>query len=274
MTIASTNAAAVAVEAATPRRYPELAGKTVVVTGGASGIGLATARAFAAQGCRIALLDLDERRLDWAAADVAAAGVEVMPRVLSVSDAAAVELAFSATTDRFGGVDVLFASAGIAMNRPTLELTAPEWQRAVDVNLTGVFLCDQAAARRMVPRRSGVILNVASMYGIAAAAQRAAYCATKAAVVNLTRALADEWGSLGLRVNALAPGYVHTDLVETLVREGRLDVNAIEQRTPARRLARPEEIAALAVFLASSDAAFVQGHSLVADGGWTAHGGI
>jgi NAD(P)-dependent dehydrogenase (short-subunit alcohol dehydrogenase family) len=160
------------------------------------------------------------------------------------------------------------------MNRPTLELTYRDWQRALDVNLTGAFLCTQAAARRMVPRGKGCILNVASMYGLVAAANRAAYCATKAAVVNLTRSRAVEWGPHGVRVNALAPGYVRTELVEQLVGEGRLDVAAIERRTPAHRMGTPGEIAELALFLASDGASFIQGQALVADGGWTAQGGL
>jgi NAD(P)-dependent dehydrogenase (short-subunit alcohol dehydrogenase family) len=255
-------------------RYPELAGRVVVVTGGASGIGLATARAFAACGSRLALVDLDGARLEEAAAELAAGGSEVLPVRASVAEPEAVARSFSTVDGRLGPVDVLVGSAGISMNRPTLELTYADWQRAVDVNLTGAFLCTQAAARRMVPRGKGCIVNVASMYGVVAAQNRAAYCATKAAVVNLTRSLAVEWGPFGVRVNALAPGYVRTDLVEDLVRQGRLDVPAIEARTPSRRLARPEEIAALALFMASDGASFINGQSLVADGGWTAQGGL
>jgi NAD(P)-dependent dehydrogenase (short-subunit alcohol dehydrogenase family) len=244
-----------------------------VVTGGGSGIGLATARAFAACGCRIALLDVNPALLEAAATELASR-TEVATLHASVSDPDAVQRAFASAVARFGAIDVLFGSAGISMNRPTLDLTYEEWRRAIDVNLTGVFLCSQAAARHMVPRGSGVILNVASMYGVVGGANRAAYCASKGAVVNLTRSLAAEWAPLGLRVNALAPGYVRTDLVESLAREGRLDVDAIERRTPAGRLAQPEEIAAIALFLASREATFINGQAIVVDGGWTADVGI
>jgi NAD(P)-dependent dehydrogenase (short-subunit alcohol dehydrogenase family) len=257
----------------TPRAYPELAAQVVVITGAAGGIGLATARAFARCGARLALLDRDAPRLEAAAGELARGGAEVVPLAASVADPRAVEDAFAVVDARLGPVDVLVGSAGIAMNRPTLELTPEDWQRAVDVNLTGAFLCTQAAGRRMVPRGRGCIVNVASMYGVVAAGSRAAYCASKAALVNLTRSLAVEWGPQGVRVNALAPGYVRTELVDALVREGRLDVDALERRTPLGRLGRPEEIAELALFLASTDAELIAGHTLVADGGWTAQGG-
>jgi NAD(P)-dependent dehydrogenase (short-subunit alcohol dehydrogenase family) len=123
----------------------------------------------------------------------------------------------------------------------------------------------------MLTQGSGVILNTASMYGTVAAPERAAYCASKAAVVMLTKVLAIEWAAKGLRVNALAPGYVRTALVEELVRTGRMDLDALTRRTPARRLGEPHEIATLALFLASEHADFINGQAIVADGGWSAY---
>ena len=249
--------------------HAELRGQTVVITGGAKGIGYSTAQAFARQGARVALLDMDAGALDAAVAALAADGAQAMAVQASVTDADAVERAFAQVAETWGGIDVLVNNAGISANKPTLEVTVDEWRRAVDINLTGVFLCAQAAGRRMVPAGSGSIINLASMYGVVAAPDRAAYCATKGAVVLLTETLAVEWGPAGVRVNALAPGYVETDLVRDLAARGRLDPEPLNQRTPLRRMAQPAEMADLAVFLASRQAAYITGHTLVADGGWS-----
>ena len=249
--------------------HAELRGQAVVITGGAKGIGYSTTQAFARQGARVALLDMDAGALDAAVAALAADGAQAMAVQASVTDADAVERAFAQVAETWGGIDVLVNNAGISANKPTLEVTVDEWRRAVDINLTGVFLCAQAAGRRMVPAGSGSIINLASMYGVVAAPDRAAYCATKGAVVLLTETLAVEWGPAGVRVNALAPGYVETDLVRDLAARGRLDPDRLKQRTPLRRMAQPAEMADLAVFLASRQAAYINGHTLVADGGWS-----
>lgn len=249
--------------------HRDLAGQTVVITGGAKGIGFSTAEAFVRQGAHVALLDMDAAALDAAVAALKAAGGQAMAVQASVTDAEAVERAFQAVEQAWGRIDVLVNNAGVSANKPTLEVTVDEWRRAVDINLTGVFLCAQAAGRRMVPAGSGSIINLASMYGVVAAPDRAAYCATKGAVVLLTETLAVEWGPLGVRVNALAPGYVETDLVRDLAARGRLDPERLKQRTPLRRMAQPAEMADLAVFLASRQAAYITGHTLVADGGWS-----
>lgn len=238
-------------------------GTRVLVTGGARGIGRAVADAFAAHGARICILDRD-------AVPDAPAGWLCMAG--SVAQPADVEAAFAAMDAAWGGVDVALANAGFAMNRPTLDLTIEEWRRMVDVNLTGAFLTAQEAGRRMVRDGSGLIIFTASILGISGGPERAPYCATKAAVANLARALATEWGPRGVRVNALAPGYTETALVAELVAEGRLDPAALLARAPLRRMVRPEEVAGLACFLASPAAAAITGVVLPVDAGWTANG--
>ena len=145
------------------------------------------------------------------------------------------------------------------------------WRRVIDVNLTGVFLVAQAAARIMIPQGGGSIVNTTSMYGVAAAPGRASYCASKAGVVGLTKVLAIEWAASAVRVNAIGPGYVRTALTEQAEAEGKLDFNALVRRVPVGRLATPAEIADIALFLASDAAAYITGQTLVADGGWTSY---
>jgi NAD(P)-dependent dehydrogenase (short-subunit alcohol dehydrogenase family) len=189
----------------------------------------------------------------------------------NVTVGAEVEAAFRAMDEAWGGVDVAHANAGISANKPTLDLSEEEWRRTIDVNLTGVFLTAQAAGQRMVAQGSGLILLTASLYHGMGGAARAAYCGSKGGVANLARALACEWGEYGLRVNALAPGYVETALVSDLLARGRLDGGAIRHRSPQRRLVQPREVAGMALFLASPAASSINGAVLAVDGGWTAN---
>lgn len=246
-----------------------LAGQVVVITGGARGIGFACAQAFARAGARIALLDIDEAALDTACTSLRALGADTLALRASVTDAQAVSDAFATIDTTLSRIDVLINNAGISANKPTLEVTPEEWRRAVDINLNGVFFCAQAAGRRMVAQGVGSIVNLSSMYGVVAAPDRAAYCATKGAVVMLTESLALEWGKCGVRVNALAPGYIDTDLLRDLHTRGRVQIDRLVDRTPLRRLGKAEEIAEMALFLAGARSAFITGHTLVADGGWS-----
>jgi NAD(P)-dependent dehydrogenase (short-subunit alcohol dehydrogenase family) len=254
--------------------FSDIAGKRVVITGAASGIGRACADAFAVQGCRLVLNDLNPDALSETVNELSNDGTETVGRSGSISELATVQSLFEAADQAFGGVDVLINNAGISMNRPTLELSLDDWKRALDINLTSVFLCCTAAARRMLPEKTGVIINMASMYGIVAAPERLAYCVTKSGVIMLTKTLAIEWAAEGLRVNAIAPGYVQTALVNDLISSDRLDVAALTRRTPQRRLAQPQEIANAAVFLSSEAAGHITGQALAVDGGWTAYGYI
>jgi NAD(P)-dependent dehydrogenase (short-subunit alcohol dehydrogenase family) len=235
----------------------------VLITGGGRGIGRAVADAFQARGARVCILDLEP------VPDAPDAWLTLRG---NVADAGEVEAAFAAMDAAWGGVDVAHCNAGISMNKPTLDLTEAEWRRALDVNLTGAFLTAQAAARRMIPARTGLILFTASLYHQVGGAERAAYCATKGGVANLARALACELGPHGVRVNALAPGYVETPFLADLIARGRLDGEALTRRSPQRRLVQAREVADMALFLASPAAASVNGAVLAVDGGWTANG--
>lgn len=240
------------------------AGTRVMITGGAFGIGRATAEAYAARGGKICILDRYEVK------DAPADWVCVQGSATSAED---IEKTFAEMDRRWGGVDVAFANAGMSSNTPSLELGEDEWRRVLDLNLTGVFLTCQAAGRRMVEQKSGLILATSSIYGLTAGRGRAAYTATKAAVANLVRTLAIEWGPSGVRVNAISPGYVETDMVLSLVQRGTLNMDKMKARTPLPRLGRPQDIAAMACFLGSPGASWINGAVIPVDGGWMANGG-
>lgn len=253
-------------------RYDDLAGQRVIITGGATGLGFGMAQAFAQQGCRIGVNDFADEKLNAAVAKLRQGGTEVVSLPGSVADEADVDAIFEKLDRELGGLDILINNAGISMNVPTLELSLSDWRRTLDVNQTAVFLCSKAAAKRMRPQERGCILNLASMYGVVAAPERLAYCATKSAVAMMTKALAVEWARYGIRVNALAPGYIKTALVERLVEANRISESELARRTPQGRLGSVEEVADLAVFLASDRARFITGQVVGVDGGWTAYG--
>jgi NAD(P)-dependent dehydrogenase (short-subunit alcohol dehydrogenase family) len=235
-----------------------LDGDVAVVTGGASGIGRVVASAFAAVGATVAIFD------------VAAGGEGVYP--VDVADEAQVAAAFADVVARHGRLDILFNNAGIAIRQPTTELTLPDWSKVVAVNMTGVFLCAREAARHMLAAgRGGRIVNTASIMGVVGGGlyPNISYQATKGAVVNMTRALAVEWASQGIRVNAIAPTWVRTPLTRGITEKPEL-VHRIEQLTPMGRLAEPEEIVGAVLFLASRASAMVTGHVLAVDGGFLA----
>jgi NAD(P)-dependent dehydrogenase (short-subunit alcohol dehydrogenase family) len=239
-------------------------GTRLLVTGGARGIGRAVADAYAARGARVCILDRDP------VADPPSGWICLEGSVTSAADT---EHALQAMDRAWGGVDVAHANAGVSANGPSLALTEADWRQVLDVNLTGVFLTAQGAGRRMVAAGSGLILATSSIYGLTAGPNRAAYTATKAAVSNLVRTLAVEWGPAGVRVNGIAPGYVQTDMLEALIQQGKLDRAPLLARTPLGRLGRPADIAAMACFLGSPAAAWVTGAIMSVDGGWMANGG-
>lgn len=230
-----------------------LTGKVALVTGGASGIGEAITTAFTAKGARVATVDL------------AAAG----EFRCDVSDAAAVDATVTAVLERYGKIDILVNSAGIARLGPAEDLSVADWDATLDVNLKGTFLMSQAVGRTMLARGSGTIINLASQAASVALQGHLAYCASKFAVVGLTKVLALEWAGRGVNVNSISPTVVLTELGRTAWSGPKGD--ALKALIPTGRFAYPEEIAAAAVYLASSSANMVNGADLVVDGGYTIH---
>jgi meso-butanediol dehydrogenase/(S,S)-butanediol dehydrogenase/diacetyl reductase len=241
-----------------------LKGKRVLITGGASGIGAATASRFLEEGSVVCVLDRD--------ADARAQIQNQLPQVAGtlaadVSDLTQVKSAFSEAVRIMGGVDVLINNAGISIRHKFLDITPQEWDRVIAVNLTGVFYVAQTAARHMWERGSGVILQTASTNGVVGYPYYADYNATKAGVIELTRSMALELAPK-VRVCAVAPGYVLTPMQRAEYSDAMLD--EVNGKIPLRRHAKPEEIAALFAFLASDDAAYMTGHVYTVDGGETA----
>ena len=246
----------------------DLAGRHVLVTGGCSGIGLAIVAALKAAGAGVAVFD---RTIPD---EFASTHPDVISIKGDVTDPARVRDGFGEAAAALGGLNCVVVNAGVSQNRPTLDLSFEDWRRVMSVNLDGAFLSCHEAGRLMAETGGGCIVLTASMYGLVAAPERLGYCVSKSGVVMMTKALAIEWASLGIRVNAIAPGYVLTPFVEDLVEQGRLDLPKLEKRTPMGRLIQPEVVADAACFLMSDRARAITGHIVAIDGGWSAYGYI
>jgi len=247
-----------------PASYPDLAGRRVVITGGASGIGRATVARFVAEGSRVVALDRDGARLVELVAELPGLAGTV---AVDVSSSPQVSRAFTEVDRLLGGLDVLVANAGISVRTPFDEIDDAQWAAVVGTNLTGAFLTAREAVRRMKAQGSGVVLFTASTNGLAGHPLYADYNATKAGVLLLMRTIAREYAP-AIRANAVNPGYVLTPMQEREYTPAMLE--AVNETIPLRRHARPEEVAALFAFLASDEAAYFTGASLNLDGGETA----
>ncbi len=239
--------------------------RTVLITGASRGIGAACARAFAAEGCRVAIHYHQSGQLAQTLCDeLIAGGHEAMTVQADVRDSAAVRAMVIKTEDRFGFIDVLVNNAGIAMQKLFTDTSDSEWEDMLATNLSSVFYGCRAVAPAMIRERRGCIINIASMWGEVGASCEAAYSAAKAGVIGFTKALAKELGPSGIRVNAVSPGVVMTDMMRGFSED---DVAALREETPLCALGSPEDIARAAVFLASDQARYITGQILGVNGG-------
>lgn len=246
-------------------------GRVVMITGAANGIGLATASLFAERGARVVLVDLDSKAVEISAARL---GPEHLPLRADLSNPDEVGGAVKRALEAAGRIDILVNNAGITDGaRPTLEQPLENWEKTLGLNLTGSYVAIRAVVPAMVRQGGGAIINLSSIAGLLGVPIRTAYSVSKAGIVMMTRVLACEWARHNIRVNAVAPGYVRTALVDGLIAAGRIDADEVARRTPAGRFAAPDEIARVIAFLASDEASFVTGITIPVDGGYSAFGG-
>ncbi len=247
-------------------------GRVVVITGAGAGIGRDSALAFAREGAAVAVLEVRAVRAEQTAELVRQAGGTAVAFPCDVRDGVQVEQAIAAVAERFGRIDVLFNNAGTTRPGDVVSVSIEDWDMVLDVNLRGTFLVSRAVLPQMLALGGGAVINMGSVDGLAGDARMAAYNAAKAAVVNLTRSMAIDFGPRGVRVNCICPGLVGTPAVLRMFSdESRQRMQAV---TPLGRIGRPGDIASLAVFLASDDAAYINGTTVVADGGLMARTGM
>jgi gluconate 5-dehydrogenase len=249
----------------------DIKGQTAIVTGASSGLGVAFAETLAERGVNLVIAARRYEKLVKVADEISSKyGVKVVPIKADVSQEDQVISTVKTAIEKFGSIEILVNNAGTASLSPSVDMSLEEWKKVIDVNLTGVFLCARTAAREMIKKKYGKIVNIASIYGaVGDIFPTAPYYASKGAVINLTRSLAIEWAPHKINVNAIAPGFFPSEMTETVFRDENT-LKYILSRTPLGRTGEPLDLKAALTYLASPASDYVTGQTLFVDGGWTA----
>ena len=252
----------------------KLENKVALITGASKGIGKGIGINFSKEGAKVVLASRSMDLLSAVADEINSSGGEALALPVDVRSPEQLQEIVDKTAAEYGRLDIMVNNAGISMAHPSEDLSSEDWTRAIETDLSGVFYGCQAAARQMIRQSGsgGCIINITSIYGIVAAPMRAAYCSSKAAANMLTKVLAIEWAEKNIRVNAIAPGYIRTELVQDVVDRGIMSLETVEKRTPQGRIGEVQDVLGTALYLASDEASFVTGSIVTVDGGWTAYG--
>jgi gluconate 5-dehydrogenase len=250
-------------------RIFDLTGKTALVTGSSRGLGRAMAEGLGRAGAKLLINGTDPARVDASVAEIRASGLEADGLAFDVTDEAAIVAAFERLDAQGVAVDILVNNAGIQFRKPMVELATADWQRVIDTNLTSAFVIGREAARRMIARGHGKVINIGSLTSALARATVAPYTVAKGGIKMLTQAMAAEWAADGIQANAIGPGYMLTDMNEALINNPTFDT-WVKGRTPSRRWGKPEELIGAAIFLASPASDYVNGQIIYVDGGMLA----